>query len=41
MAIKQVLFDVAYEFRTGTVKSEATDTSVQQHRILASVIYHF
>jgi long-subunit fatty acid transport protein len=41
MAIKQVLFDVAYEFRTGTVKSEATDTSVQQHRLLASVIYHF
>jgi len=26
---------------TGTVKSEATNTSVQQHRILASVIYHF
>jgi long-subunit fatty acid transport protein len=41
MALKQVVFDVAYEFRTGTVKSEATDTSVQQHRILASVIYHF
>jgi long-subunit fatty acid transport protein len=41
MAIKQVLFDLAYEFRTGTVQSEATDTSVQQHRILASVIYHF
>jgi long-subunit fatty acid transport protein len=41
IAIKQVVFDAAYEFRTGTVKSEATDTSVQQHRILASVIYHF
>jgi hypothetical protein len=41
IAIKKVLFDLAYEFRTGTVKSEATDTSVQQHRILASVIYHF
>jgi long-subunit fatty acid transport protein len=41
IAIKQVLFDVAYEFRTGTVKNEATDTSVQQHRILASLIYHF
>jgi long-subunit fatty acid transport protein len=41
MAIKQVVFDLAYEFRTGTVQSEATDTSVQQHRILASVIYHF
>jgi long-subunit fatty acid transport protein len=41
IALKQVLVDLAYEFRTGTVKSEATDTSVQQHRLLASVIYHF
>jgi long-subunit fatty acid transport protein len=41
ITIKQVLFDLAYEFRTGTVKSEATDTSVHQHRLLASVIYHF
>jgi Outer membrane protein transport protein (OMPP1/FadL/TodX) len=41
MGIANVLFDVAYEFRTGTVKSEATDTSVQQHRIVASIIYHF
>jgi long-subunit fatty acid transport protein len=41
IAIKQVLLDVAYEFRTGTVKSEATDTSVHQHRLLASVTYHF
>lgn len=41
IGIKQVLFDLAYEFRAGTVKSEATDTSVRQHRILASVIYHF
>ena len=41
VGIKQVLFDLAYEFRAGTIKSEATDTSVRQHRILASVIYHF
>jgi long-subunit fatty acid transport protein len=41
VALKPVLFDLAYEFRAGTVKSEATDTAVQQHRILASVIYHF
>jgi long-subunit fatty acid transport protein len=41
IGIKKVLFDLAYVFRAGTVKSEATDTSVRQHRILASVIYHF
>jgi long-subunit fatty acid transport protein len=41
LVIKQILFDMAYEFRTGAVKSEATETSVHQHRILASVIYHF
>lgn len=41
VVVKQFLFDVAYEFRSGSVKSEATDTSVQQHRILASIIYHF
>jgi len=41
IGIKSFLFDIAYEFRTGTVKSEATDTSVQLHRILASIIYHF
>jgi long-subunit fatty acid transport protein len=40
VGIKSFLFDVAYEFRTGTVKSEATDTTVQQHRIVASIIYH-
>jgi hypothetical protein len=37
----QILFDVAYELRTGMVKSPATGTSVQQHRALGSIIYHF
>jgi long-subunit fatty acid transport protein len=41
LAVGSFLFDVAYTFRTGKVKSEATDTTVNQHRILASVIYHF
>lgn len=36
-----LLLDVAYLFRTGTVASSATDTRVQQHTVLASVIYHF
>ena len=34
-------FDIAYTFRTGTVRSEATDTSVVQHSILGSIIYYF
>jgi long-subunit fatty acid transport protein len=41
IAVKQFLFDMAYEFRTGKVDSEATDTTVRQHKILGSVIYHF
>jgi len=41
LAYKQVIVDLAYEFRTGTVHSEATNTSVQQHKILTSIIYHF
>ncbi|MBI3329124.1 MAG: outer membrane protein transport protein [Nitrospinae bacterium] len=41
LARKRVILDIAYEFRTGTVHSEATNTSVQQHKILTSVIYHF
>jgi long-chain fatty acid transport protein len=41
IAYKQFLFDMAYEFRTGKVESEATDTTVYQHNVLASVIYHF
>jgi long-subunit fatty acid transport protein len=41
LAIRSFLFDVAYTFRTGKVESEATDTTIHQHKILASVIYHF
>jgi long-subunit fatty acid transport protein len=41
IAVKQFLFDMAYEFRAGKVDSEATDTTVQQHKILGSIIYHF
>ena len=35
------IFDMAYTLRTGTVHSTATDTTVYQHGLLASVIYHF
>ncbi|MBM3226285.1 MAG: hypothetical protein FJZ47_21180 [Candidatus Tectomicrobia bacterium] len=41
LAIDQFVLDIAYTFRTGTVQSEATNTGVSQHSILASVIYHF
>jgi long-subunit fatty acid transport protein len=41
MTVKQFVFDVAYTFRAGTVASEATDTTVYQHTVLASLIYHF
>lgn len=41
LAIRSFLFDVAYTFRTGKVESQATDTTVHQHKVLASVIYHF
>jgi long-subunit fatty acid transport protein len=41
IAWRQFLFDVAYTFRTGTIESEATDTDVYQHNLLASIIYHF
>jgi long-subunit fatty acid transport protein len=41
IAVNRVLFDMAYAFRTGTEHSTATDTTVRQHTILASVIYHF
>jgi long-subunit fatty acid transport protein len=34
-------FDLAYTFRAGTVHSQATDTAVRQHTVLASLIYHF
>jgi hypothetical protein len=41
LTIGSWLFDVAYTFRAGTVHSPVTETSVQQHTILASLIYHF
>jgi len=41
VAYKQIILDVAYEFRIGTVRSKGTDTSVQQHKLLTSIIYHF
>jgi hypothetical protein len=41
MAINKWLVDLAYTLRTGTGHSSATDTAVQQHTLLASVIYHF
>ena len=41
LAVGRFLFDMAYIFRAGTVKSEATDTTVYQHTFLASVIVHF
>ena len=41
VALNKLIFDLAYTFRTGTVHSEATNTAVFQHGLLASVIYHF
>jgi long-subunit fatty acid transport protein len=41
VAINKLIFDLAYTFRTGTVHSEATNTAVFQHGLLASVIYLF
>jgi long-chain fatty acid transport protein len=41
VAINKLIFDLAYTFRTGTVHSVATNTSVFQHGLLASVIYRF
>jgi long-subunit fatty acid transport protein len=41
ITINKFVFDMAYTFRTGTVHSEATNTGVAQHGILASIIYHF
>lgn len=41
LAIKQFIFDIAYIFRTGTVEATSTDTDVYQHKVLASLIYHF
>ena len=41
VGIKGFIFDLAYTFRTGTVQSTATDTTVYQHGLLSSIIYHF
>lgn len=41
LAYGKFIVDVAYIFRTGTVTAEATDTTVYQNRVVASVIYHF
>ena len=41
LAAGPLLLDLAYTFRAGTVQSPATETSVQQHQVLASMIYHF
>jgi long-subunit fatty acid transport protein len=41
ITVKQFVFDFAYQFRTGTVESQAVDTTVHQHNVFASVIYHF
>ncbi|ETX07164.1 MAG: hypothetical protein ETSY2_12810 [Candidatus Entotheonella gemina] len=41
IAVKSLIVDVAYTFRAGTVATVATDTTIHQHNILASVIYHF
>jgi long-subunit fatty acid transport protein len=41
ISIKKFIFDLAYTFRTGTVQSSATETTVYQHTLFGSVIYHF
>jgi long-subunit fatty acid transport protein len=41
ITVNAFVFDFAYQFRTGTVASEATDTTVYQHNFFASLIYHF
>ena len=41
MTFRSLVFDLAYTFRTGSVRGEATDTTVFHHGALASVIYHF
>jgi long-subunit fatty acid transport protein len=41
ISVKQLVFDLAYTFRAGTVQSSATETTVYQHTLLGSVIYHF
>lgn len=41
LAAGRVIVDLAYTLRAGTVESTATQTTVYQHGLLASVIYHF
>ncbi len=41
ITLNKLVFDLAYTFRTGTVESDATDTFVDQHTLLVSMIYHF
>lgn len=41
LAINRWIFDIAYTFRTGRVHSEATTSTVYQHSLLTSLIYHF
>ena len=41
VSVKQFVFDLAYTFRAGTVQSSATETTIHQHTIVGSVIYHF
>src|SRR5262249_3783522 len=41
IAFPNVVFDVAYTYRRGTVHSEATSTAVANHGFLASIIYYF
>ena len=41
ISVKKLIFDLAYTFRTGTVQSSATETTVYQHTLFGSVIYHF
>lgn len=41
LLIGKFVFDMAYTFRSGVIKSESTDTTVYQHTIVTSMIYHF
>ena len=41
LAVGPFILDLAYTFRTGTVQSQATDTTAHQHTVLTSLIYHF
>jgi long-subunit fatty acid transport protein len=41
ITLGKLVIDVAYTFRAGTVESDAADTAVSQHGVLASAIYHF